>query len=408
MRRITTAIFLWALLGCAIMTQAEPPAAPPPPAVVSKTAVSPAEAELGRKTAEQVEKECKLIKNDAMVAKLNAIAADLAPLTQRPDVKYTCKILDDNGLNAMAIPGGTIYFTNGLIHAAESDDELAGVMAHEMAHNALYHPLKMMKKERAGNIAQIATVLAAVLMNDSSKSSGDSVVNSMQMLTMSEFVKQAILNGYSIDLETEADLNGLHYLVASKKYDPVGLYSVILGFKQMESTHAKIDYGYLKNHPDSEARLAAMGRELAALHIPINLWNVVNFRASVTPPEAGKPGGYTLRLGSVTLLTFTAADGALTPQARAQAAMEAINGRLTKSDTQLQSFEVRVAPDADPGRCNIRMRNTTVLTLIGADVTGTDLMNGTRDPATALNDLATSIKQKMQSAFFNENVEHGT
>lgn len=79
---------------------AEPQKAPEYPPTTT-----PAEAELGAKTAESIEKDYKLIKDDAQIARINAIANAIAPVTQRPQVVYKCKILDTGALNAMAIPG---------------------------------------------------------------------------------------------------------------------------------------------------------------------------------------------------------------------------------------------------------------------------------------------------------------
>ncbi|HEX2948835.1 MAG TPA: M48 family metalloprotease [Armatimonadota bacterium] len=364
-------------------------AADAPAAPAGKTGTTPAEAELGKKTAEQIEKDIKLIKDDKTIAKLNAITAAIAQYTQRPDVVYHCKILDTSDINAMAIPGGTVYVTKGLLNAVESDDELAAVLGHEMAHNSLYHIKKSMEKEKTYTIAQVLAVISAAYVTDVANTNTDIA----GMLMTSEMVKQAILNGYSVDLEAEADWNSIQYLYASKKYDPLGMYSVLLGFQQMENGHAKIEMGYLKNHPDTEARIAAAKKELAELHVPINLWRVVDFRARVIPPTAGEKG-YTVQFGRDNVMVFTAADGAQNAEARANAVADALNRRLTAMDEEIQPFEIQSLLSPDGKTAQIRMRNTVVVTFVQADL---DQANGE-----TLYELANRVKQNMQTAMFHE------
>ncbi len=126
---------------------------------LSPTATTPAETALGKKTCELIEKEYHLVKDEKAIARLNTIANNIAPYTQRPDVVYQVKILDTPGINAKSIPGGYIYVTKGLLDAVESDDELAGVLAHEIGHNSLYHVKKMAERDKKASINQIVAIL---------------------------------------------------------------------------------------------------------------------------------------------------------------------------------------------------------------------------------------------------------
>lgn len=342
---------------CAIvLIAASLPAAEAPAASADPTATTPAEAELGKKTAEQIEKSFKLVTDEAEVAHLNAIVAKIVPFTQRPDVVYTCKILDVGALNAMAIPGGTIYVTKGLLKAVESDHELAGVLAHEIAHNACFHARKMMKREAGSSAVQIAAVIASVYMNRSDE------VSAGQIITMSSLVKQSLLNGYSVELEREADLQAVEYLSKTKEYDPLGLYSVILGFLQMESHRPQVELGVLKTHPYSEERKLTLEHKLDELGITRNIWRVVNFRAEMVPPKEGEQG-YAVKLGEATLITFTTADGDRNAETRAKDAVTAINRRLQRS--YVQPYDVTL--DQYNGNAYIRMSNVPVITLTPAD-----------------------------------------
>jgi len=357
----------------------------PKNAPLSATATTPAEAELGRKTAESIEKDIKLVKDEAMIKKLETIAGQIAPMTQRPDVVYHCKILDTKDLNAMSIPGGTIYFTKGLLDAVESDHELAGVMAHEIAHNSLYHIKKQMARSNKIGMTQLATMIVAVYTSRGNE------FNAGQIMAMSEMVKQALLNGYTTEQEAEADRNGLDYLYKLHVYDPVGLYSVILGFAQMEHHHAAVEMGYLKTHPYSDERKTMLEARYTALHIPINLWNVVNFRAKVIAPTDKQPG-FSVQLGAVNLITFTASAGNDDAKARATAAVEAINHRLLHD--YIQQFDVDL--DLYDQKANVRLRNIPVITLLPADADAAHL---------SLNDLGRHTVQNLKDALWRESVK---
>lgn len=344
-----------------------------------------AEAELGKKTAEQIEKDYKLVEDEAALKRLAEIVNAIVPVTQRPQVAYTVKILDTGELNAMVIPGGTIYVTKGLMAAVESDDELAGVLAHEIAHNALCHAEKMMKREMSFSLAQLATVIAAVYAARSSD------ISTGELLTMSELVKRSLLNGYSVEMEIEADAQAIDYLHQLKKYNPLGLYSVVVGFEQMERHRPQFTLGYLKTHPYSDERKALLKKKLDKLGIPINLWQVVNFRAKAMEPKEGEKG-YTVRLGSVDLLTLTEPDGDQGAKARAEEAAEAINRRLMRDYIQIHDVEVATID----GKTLLRMRRIPVLTLTEADANAAGL---------SLDALANLTLQRARSAIWQEVVK---
>ena len=367
-----------ALALCGLLTLPALAGTPPP-------GTTKAEEELGKKTAEQIEKDYKLVEDEAALKRLNDIVTAIAPVTQRPQVVYTPKILDTGELNAMVIPGGTIYVTKGLLAAVESDDELAGVLAHEIAHNALCHAEKMMKREMRFSLAQLATVIAAVYASRSSD------ISTGELLTMSELVKRSLLNGYNVEMEIEADAQGIDYLYKLKKYNPLGLYSVIFGFEQMERHSPQINMYYLKTHPYSDERKELLKKKLAKLGIPINLWQVVGFRAKVTEPAEGEKG-YTVRLGAVDLLTLTEPDGDRDAKTRATAVADAINRRLQRDYIQLYDVEVAKID----GQTLLRMRRIPVITFTAADAAAAGL---------SLDALANLTLQRAQSAIWQEVVK---
>jgi len=100
------------------------------------------EVELGRHVAEALEKETPLWNNPQAQARLQRIGQQLAAQSSRTDVEFQFKLLDTDVVNAMALPGGTIYATRGLMEKFTDDGELAFVVGHEFAHIEHRHPVE--------------------------------------------------------------------------------------------------------------------------------------------------------------------------------------------------------------------------------------------------------------------------
>jgi hypothetical protein len=217
---------------------------------------------------------------------------------------------------------------------------------------------------------------------------------------MSELVAQGVQTGYSQVVEAQADYNGVQYVYATKKYNPLGLYSVILGFRQIEKSQGNLDMGN-EDHPVPEMRARAIRQELADLHVPINVWEVVNFRATVMPATT-VAAGYTLKLGNVELFTFSAAAGAITAQQRAQSAAAAINARLTKPDMRIQRIDVGTLVDntaQTAQTAQVLLRLSPMITFTPNDVKSAGV--------SSLEELATLVKRRIQMSIFEESVKRG-
>lgn len=391
MRPCIHCLMIIALLVTALGVRADTPAPAPPPAPataqLSPTATTPAETALGKKVCAEIEKEFKPVKDEKATQRLNTIANNIAPYTQRPDVVYHCKILDTPSVNAESIPGGFIYVTKGLMNAVESDDELAGVLAHEIAHNSLYHVKKEMEKQKRANVGQVLALLASVYMNGSRVDA-----STAEFFMMSGYVKMAVLNGYSIGIEEQADRNGMLYLSKQHIYDPAGMYSVMLGFEQMEREHPGMDLGCFKDHPDSPERVRYLEEEMTALGIKPNLWHVIHFHAEMAPMEEDGKKGYMVKLGTVAVITFTVASGTQDPAARATAAVTAINTCLYRAF--VQQFDV--VADCNDETGVISMPNDPVFTLTKADAAAAGV---------TLEYLVSRTKANIQNAIMREKMK---
>src|SRR5712692_10452731 len=156
------------------------------------------EVRLGRDYARRLESQYRLVQDAVALERLAHIGGIVAAASDRPALPYTFKIIDLDVPNALSLPGGFIYVTKGLLSFVRSDHELAAVLGHEIGHVAHRHPLK---KIGQSNDAAFWAFLVAVLSRDPAVAVG------VQLMSV------GLMSGYSRELEKEADLISIGYLV---------------------------------------------------------------------------------------------------------------------------------------------------------------------------------------------------
>jgi hypothetical protein len=112
---------------------------------------------MGKQYAQQIESGVKLIQDPVVTEYVNRIGQNLVRNSDAK-VPFTIKVIDDDSINAFALPGGFFYVNTGLILAADNESELAGVMAHEIAHVAARHATRQMTRGEMANIATIPLI----------------------------------------------------------------------------------------------------------------------------------------------------------------------------------------------------------------------------------------------------------
>ncbi len=160
---------------------------------------------LGHQLANEVEQSAKLVTDPVINEYINRIGQNLVRNSDAR-VPFTIKVLDTDEVNAFALPGGFFYVNSGLILAADDEAELAGVMAHEIAHVAARHATKNMTRAQIWNIASVPLIF----------------IGGPVAYAISEVASIAVPMTYlkfSRDAEREADLLGLEYDYAAG-YDP--------------------------------------------------------------------------------------------------------------------------------------------------------------------------------------------
>jgi Zn-dependent protease with chaperone function len=178
------------------------------------------EVQLGKEAAAQVEREMEVVHNPEIEAWLNQIGQRLAKAPEANAYPYYFKLVNEQSINAFALPGGPMFVHTGLLQAADTEGEVAGVLAHEMSHVALRHGVAQMGKQQTwGTIFGIAGAALGAVTSDSSGGCG-MLCQIGEMGT--GLAGNSVLMKFSRGYEHDADLNGARML-ASSGYDPIGL-----------------------------------------------------------------------------------------------------------------------------------------------------------------------------------------
>ncbi|GBU26599.1 peptidase M48 [Treponema sp. R8-4-B8] len=196
----------------------------------------------------------------ALTYYLNNICAAITINSPRPDVYngYHVAILDSNEINAFATSSGQIFVTRGLISAAKSEDALAGVIAHEVAHIQLKHSIKAIRNSRITQALLVTGTSAAGAATGMDVKQLTDVMNE----SVGEIVQTLVNNGYSQTQEFEADNNALS-LMAGAGYNPSGLIEMLNSLSSVQTSGS----GFGKTHPSPAQRITNAKRSVAKYRV---------------------------------------------------------------------------------------------------------------------------------------------
>jgi beta-barrel assembly-enhancing protease len=162
---------------------------------------------------------------------------------------YHFFLVKDTSVNAFAAPGGFIGVNAGLIALTHNEDELASVLAHEIAHVELRHTMQMIEKSQTLNAVSALSILAAILL-----SSHDPDAASAMIYGGAAGSSQAIVN-FTRSNEYEADRVGIE-MINKSQYDPEAMVNFMLLLQQKEQSGAVANIEYIRTHPISSNRVA--------------------------------------------------------------------------------------------------------------------------------------------------------
>jgi len=212
--------------------------------------------QIGKEASQQAEKQVPLLNDRRVDDYLSRIGQRLASRAPGYKYPYQYKVVNDRGINAFALPGGPIYIHRGIIEMADSEAQLAGVMAHETAHVALRHGTNQATKANAWQIP-LGVLGAAV--------GADSLAGMLAQLGAG-FTINSILLKYSRNDETQADVMGTQILY-DLGYDPRAMGQFFE--KLLAETKGRQPAQFFSSHPNPGNRMGRVDEEVAKLGGPL-------------------------------------------------------------------------------------------------------------------------------------------
>ncbi len=208
------------------------------------------EIRIGKGLAQEVEQSAKLLQDPVVNEYVNRIGQNLVRNSDAR-VPFTIKVIDSDEINAFALPGGFFYVNTGLILAADEESELAGVMAHEIAHVAARHATRQVTRSQWANIATLPLIFVGGGIGYAARSA---VGIGLPLTFMS----------FSRGFESEADFLGLQYMYKTG-YDPQAAISFFEKIQAKEKKQPGTIAKAFSTHPQTPDRIAKVQQEIATI-----------------------------------------------------------------------------------------------------------------------------------------------
>src|SRR5262244_639605 len=210
---------------------------------------------VGQQAAAEAERQFPMLRDAEVTSYVETVGrrlvAAIPPEFQHPEFRYYFRVVNARDINAFALPGGPMYVNRGMIEAARTEGEMAGVMAHELSHVALRHgTAQATKAQKYGTLAGIAGIAGTIL-------GGQGLGQLAQQSFGVYFLK------FSREYETEADILGAQ-IMARAGYDPRDLANMFRTIERQGGGGG----GFLSDHPSASDRYQRIEREAQLLRVP--------------------------------------------------------------------------------------------------------------------------------------------
>jgi predicted Zn-dependent protease len=217
------------------------------------------ERQIGEEFAMQLQQYYLIINDPFLVSYINRLGQRLVSQIGPQPFTYRFHILEDPTMNAFAVPGGYIYVTTGFIRMMEREGELAGVLAHEIAHIHGRHLTRQLERSRVVNVASVLGALAGLLVGVGPLTQA--------LMVGSMAAGEASMLKYSREHEAEADALGIRWM-AKAGYDPRDMMSVYRKMRRQRWFEGSDLPVYLSTHPDINSRIVDLAHHLSAYEQP--------------------------------------------------------------------------------------------------------------------------------------------
>lgn len=203
------------------------------------------EERIGAAVAGQFDQHFEMLADYEANQRLNRILDRIEQVCDRKELVYAVKIIDEEDMNAVSLPGGYVYMFKGLVDKLKTDDELAAVIAHEVGHITARHSMKRLQASYGALLLQ----LGAIVSNNADVAHGVGAAYQTAFLA------------YSRQDEFQADKLSVKYLKRAG-YDPMAIISVLEILQEEQRKRAPRRLSYFRTHPYTEERMAVVRREI--------------------------------------------------------------------------------------------------------------------------------------------------
>lgn len=201
------------------------------------------EIQIGQESHEQVIREFGVYNEKPELNRLvDTVGHRLAAVSDRPNLPWHFTVIDTPMVNAMALPGGYVYITRGMLERINSEDELAGVLGHEITHVTARHAAQQMSRAQ---LAQLGLVLGSIVAGPAATQ------------TLGQFAElglNLLFQRYSRGQESQADLVGTEYITRAN-YNPIGMERMLTTLVRLDKHPAQGIEKYFESHPDPQKRV---------------------------------------------------------------------------------------------------------------------------------------------------------
>ena len=343
--------------------------------------------EMGRQAAADARKTLPLMRDDNVTSFVEdtgrRLVAAIPPELRHPEFRYTFEVVNVKEINAFALPGGPMFVNRGMIEAARTDGEVAGVMAHELSHVLLRHGTAQASKATKYEVGQIAGAVLGAIVGGGW---GQVISQGTQFGLGTAFLR------FSREYERQADIEGAQ-IMAAAGYDPNDMANM---FKTIQKQGGSGAPQWLSDHPDPGDRSAYISQEARALRVANPIRNTPQFAQvqahlrqlspAMTTEQATKNGARTGNPGTGRATPRGRVDA---PSARFQTYTEGNLFRISVPENWREmpgGSAVTFAPDGAYGDVNGQSTFTH-----GVEVGAS--RNESHDLRTATNELIASLAQ---------------
>src|SRR5437588_3152050 len=212
---------------------------------------------MGRESAKEAERQLQILNDRQATSYIDSLGRQLASHAPGEKYPYQFKIVNDTAINAFALPGGFVYVNRGAIAAADAENQIAGVMAHEIGHVVLRHGTNQVSK---AYLAQAPLSILGGMLGS------NSIGGVLAQLGVGLGLNSLFLK-YSRDAESQADLMGTQILHDSG-YDPRGMVEF---FEKIQAESKGRAVEFFSDHPNPENRISNVQHEIERLSgAPLN------------------------------------------------------------------------------------------------------------------------------------------